>query len=574
MSEDKTTQLNQINNTLPLSCLIDFKFGNARNKMKTCELEELKSSIKELGVIQPITVRPSEISGMFEVIAGNRRWKASQELSLTEIPCLIRDFNDEQAYEAHLAENIERSDLSIVDEAKAAQRFVSLYEGNHLEAAKRLGWTPKKIKDRLELLKCSDSVLKALDENTISISHAVILAAFSEKLQNGTLEKVVSEKWTVEYLKERAGKAKNWLRKAKFDISDCSNCQHNTIHQNDMFDTNLSGDAQCANIPCWRSKTDEWLESQRFAAEERYGKVLLWVDSSKADRNTVSPSVVGQEQYENGCMGCVSKVAIMDNRSGKEGELIESQCVDKICFAKCTTAINTPTPPVNDDIDPSTTTHSEKATHEKTTVKTKETPTQVVQKTPKSVLLHEEKSLRNAGIEVLKDDPKIMAALLLSLANELSGYKNSITSDSYDFTQKFTKALQADLETINQQISESLSCFLADKKDECTTEAKSPTRLIIKALSNRDDSENIAKKAWKADKETLGNYTIDQIVALCEQSGFDKAYDSVQTSLKKSDNFAKVSKSGKAKFIKVITEFSEFDWSDFAPSTMLKHVSA
>lgn len=561
------------NNTLPLSALIAFKFGNSRQTMKQVELDELKASIKELGVLQPILVRPSEDNqGMFEVVAGFRRWTAAQALSLPIIPCNIRLLDDKQAYEAHLAENLDRSDLDIVSEAKAAQKFVSLYSGDHSEAATRLGWSEKKVNDRLQLLRCSENVLTALSEEKIGITHAVILSSFSEKLQDGTLTKIISEKWSVEHLKERAGKAKKFLHTAKFDTTACDSCANNTVHQNDLFATEINSKAQCAKLECWKGKTDHWLTVQRAKAEEKYGKVLLWVESGETDRNTVTKSVVGEEQFESGCSTCESRSVIMDDRYGKEGNLIESQCIDKICFTKCQKAHknNIETPLTQDVSNKNTDTSlSDKAK----TSKTKNKAT-IEQKTPKSVGLREESLLRKATFNHLPDDPKLFHSIVLSLLSELTGFKTDIIKQGTSFNDKVKSSYVNDIQEINEAIKASLIHYMDVKVDECTYDSKSPTKTLISVLSTLDNRKEIATAAWNADKETLSNYTISGISQLCKESGFIQAFDTDEANIKANVNFDKISSKAKGKFIEAVIAYKSFDWSGFAPLSMLKHVKA
>lgn len=565
MSQDESQQLatQNANNNLPLTNLIPFKFGNARNSINKTELEELKASITKLGVIQPITVRAVE-NGNFEVIAGNRRWLASQELNLESIPANIVLMNDKDAYEAHLAENLSRKNLSIVDEAKAAKHFISISQGDYSEAASRLGWSEKKVNDRLQLLRCCEEVLNALENNEIKIAHATLLSAFSHKLQQGTLEKIINEKWSVQYLTERASKAKKWLHKAPFNTSDCDHCHHNTIHQNDLFDTGINQKAQCANLACYKTKKDEFLTIEKNNAQERFGKVLLWLEISDKNTNTVASSIVGENQFTTGCTGCANLAVIIDDRDGHEGKLTQSQCLDETCFKKCCIAYQKSIEPIKETINSSTATTSQVTKKPQSSQ-----PSTTAQSTPKNVTIKEKQTLRTAAFDTLKDNPQLINALLVTLVAELTTCKNDIMKDCQHFNLKNALAFQATPQEINHVISNSLLDFLSNQKDEETLQAKSPTNILITLLKDQDHSKAIM--AWTADKETLTNYTINGIIELCKQSGFNKAFNEDKTNIDKKTSFEQISKLGKAKFIEKITNFTPFSWTNFAPQSYLKH---
>jgi PRTRC genetic system ParB family protein len=557
---------------LAMASLVPFTLGNSRITHNKAKRDQLRDSIKAKGIITPITVRPSPtVDGQYEVVAGFGRWESAVELNFETAPALIKSMTDSEAFEIQLTENMVRNDLNLVDECKAAQKFISLSEGDHTEASKRLGWTDKKLKDRLQLLRCTDEVLNALNENKIKIGHAILLSSFSEKLQQGTLAKVVAESWSVEYLKERSGKAKKYLHVAKFDTSeksDCSTCQHNTLPQNDMFGTGLKDKAMCSNLVCWKGKTNDWLKVQRDIAIEKYGKTLLFIESNEQDRNTVSESKVGAEQFKS-CLSCESNCAIIDDRDGREGDLIESQCLDVVCFSKCEkTHQKSLQTPVKKEVKPSGVSASSAKANKENVEKTLESKPVVEQKTPASVTKRERDLLRDASAIALKDDQLLKQSLMLALLTELSGKEPEFMGKSYSFNAKVLKGLTLDPALLQTSIMSGLAHYMDQSSRE---DSKNPIDLLIDVISTKDIANSVAVNAWFADKETLTNYTISGITVLCQESGFSKAYEENESNLNKKLTFAKLLKSGKGDLIKKIIAFN-YDWSAYAPATMLKHI--
>ena len=554
---------------LNIGQLIPFTLGNSRIHRSLSKRTQLRESIKAQGIIQPITVRPSiDSDDVFEVIAGFGRYEESQNLGLATIPALIKTMTDAEAFEAQLTENLVRHDLSLVDECKSAQRLVSLSEGSHFEAAQRLGWTTKKLADRLQLLRCCDEVLDSLNEERIKVGHAIILSSFTEKLQQGTLAKIIDEKWSVEYLKERSGRAKKYLYTAKFDKNGCNDCPHNTLPQNDMFDTTFKEKAMCSNLTCWKTKTTDWVAEQRKIAEEKYGKVLLFIESGVSDRSTVAPSVVGNEQY-NSCVTCESRCAIIDDRDGREGTITESQCLNQVCFSKCEQTYNK-----SQEIPKKESNIVESKLQGKKipSAKTVNSPQKnVVQKTPASVIERERELLKVSAYEELKGNSSLKQGMVIALLSELSGFKSDLLGNSTGFINKVLKCLDKDPQDLQKSIMESLTHYLVSAvKDDSN---KNPIDLLIKTLATRDNAKEVAIKSWLADEKTLKNYTISGVIILCQESGFIEAFEKNTDNLVKKISFDKISKLSKSEFIKKVIEFG-YDWSAYAPLSMLKHINA
>jgi ParB family chromosome partitioning protein len=142
-------------------------------------LEELANSIRQHGVVQPIVVRPLE-DGFFQLIAGERRWRASQRAGLSRIPAVVRDAGDHDALEIALIENLQRQDLNPLEEAQAYDRLISEFGMTQEEVARRVGKNRATIANMLRLLKLPPEVQQWLRENKLSTGHAKALLSLSE----------------------------------------------------------------------------------------------------------------------------------------------------------------------------------------------------------------------------------------------------------------------------------------------------------------------------------------------------------------------------------------------------------
>ena len=164
-------------------------------------LATLADSIRELGVLQPILVRKSE-SG-YEIIAGERRWRASKRVGLTSIPALIKDVNDAVSLEQAIVENIQRSDLNPLEESAAYQQLLEEFELTHEQVAKRVGKSRATISNTLRLLQLPPSIQKMIRESKLSMGHArALLGTPNRELQESLAKKAVAEGWSVRAMEE------------------------------------------------------------------------------------------------------------------------------------------------------------------------------------------------------------------------------------------------------------------------------------------------------------------------------------------------------------------------------------
>ena len=175
-----------------------------RVQFEPVKLQELADSIKNAGLLQPIVVRPVS-DHQYEIIAGERRWRATQLAGLDEINCLVREFNDEQAAEAATIENIARVDLNPIEEAKAYQRLIDEFRYVHEEIAATVGKSRTAITNSLRLLKLDSRVQKLIIQGDLSEGHAKILVTLDPIDQFAIAKKAIQYRWS-------ARKIVRWLK--------------------------------------------------------------------------------------------------------------------------------------------------------------------------------------------------------------------------------------------------------------------------------------------------------------------------------------------------------------------------
>jgi len=159
-------------NRVSINDLIRNKFQPRKNFNKE-NLEELTNSIKEQGVIQPIVVRPNMTSdGKYEIIAGERRWLASQNAGLHEVPVVVLNIDDVKSLEFAIVENVQRQDLNPIEEAKGYQRLIDDFNYNQDKLSKFIGKSRSYIANSLRLLSLPEEVLTMVEQGNLSSGHA------------------------------------------------------------------------------------------------------------------------------------------------------------------------------------------------------------------------------------------------------------------------------------------------------------------------------------------------------------------------------------------------------------------
>jgi ParB family chromosome partitioning protein len=167
--------------------------------MRPESLQELADSIKSQGVVQPIVVRPMGSPGAgesqrYEIIAGERRWRAAQMAGLAQIPAVIRDIPDEAAIAVALIENIQRENLNPLEEARALERLISEFELTHQEAAEAVGRSRVSVSNLLRLLELAAEVSEMLERRELEMGHARALLGLTNRRQQVEVATIIVKK--------------------------------------------------------------------------------------------------------------------------------------------------------------------------------------------------------------------------------------------------------------------------------------------------------------------------------------------------------------------------------------------
>ena len=194
-------------NKVAINALTRNKFQPRKNFSKE-NLLELTNSIKEQGVIQPIVVRPDKSSdGTYEIIAGERRWLASQKAGLHEVPVVILNVDDVKSLEFAIVENVQRQDLNPIEEARGYQKLVDDFNYNQDKLSKFIGKSRSYIANSLRLLSLSDEVLLMVETGTITAGHARSLIGLQNSLE--IAKKIVQKKLSVRQAEVLARQLRN-----------------------------------------------------------------------------------------------------------------------------------------------------------------------------------------------------------------------------------------------------------------------------------------------------------------------------------------------------------------------------
>lgn len=180
---------------LPVEFLTPGKY-QPRKDMSQEALEDLASSIRAQGIIQPIVVR-ALAKDKFEIIAGERRWRASQLAQLSEVPCIVKDVPDEAAVAIALIENIQREDLNAMEEAVALDRLLTEFALTHQQVADAVGKSRASVTNLLRLNQLNDDVKLLLEHGDIEMGHARALLALKDNEQSDAARLVAAKQFTV-----------------------------------------------------------------------------------------------------------------------------------------------------------------------------------------------------------------------------------------------------------------------------------------------------------------------------------------------------------------------------------------
>lgn len=201
-------EANELKN-IPIEFMQPGKY-QPRKDMSPEALEELAASIRSQGIIQPIVVRQID-NNKYEIIAGERRWRAAQLAKLDTIPCLVKPVPDEAAVAIALIENIQREDLNAMEEAQALDRLMIEFNLTHQQVAEAVGKSRTTVTNLLRLNSLQDDVKRLLEYGDIDMGHARALLALDGELQSDTAKMVADKGLTVR-------ETENLVKKTQHDI--------------------------------------------------------------------------------------------------------------------------------------------------------------------------------------------------------------------------------------------------------------------------------------------------------------------------------------------------------------------
>ncbi|MEG2802754.1 ParB/RepB/Spo0J family partition protein [Stenotrophomonas sp.] len=187
---------------LPVGHLQPGKY-QPRRDMDETKLAELAESIKAQGVIQPILVRQLGPDS-FEIVAGERRWRASQLAGLDEVPVVVRELEDRTVIAMALIENIQREDLNPLEEAEALQRLISEFALTHAEAAQAVGRSRAAVSNLLRLLELPIAIRLLLETRRLEMGHARALLTLAPELASKLAQEAADQGWSVREVEHRA----------------------------------------------------------------------------------------------------------------------------------------------------------------------------------------------------------------------------------------------------------------------------------------------------------------------------------------------------------------------------------
>ena len=177
---------------LPVEFIIASR-ANPRRTFDADQLEELTNSIREKGIMQPLLVRPSEDPNIFEIIAGERRWRAAQRAGLHDVPVIVRDVGDKEALELAIIENVQRADLNPLEEAMGYGQLIEQFDYTQQDLAQVIGKSRSHVANTLRLLRLPEDVREMVASGSLTAGHARTLitaedpAALARQIVSGGL---------------------------------------------------------------------------------------------------------------------------------------------------------------------------------------------------------------------------------------------------------------------------------------------------------------------------------------------------------------------------------------------------
>ena len=266
---------------------------NPRKYFSEPALYELAESIKQQGVLQPITVRPIADTDRYEIVFGERRYRASVIAEMEQIPVIVSELTDDAAEDAAIAENLQREDVTPIEEANAYQRMIET--GRHTVAtlAVRFGKNENYIRTRLKFTALIPEIAELLETDEITISVAAEICRYGEDIQREVYEKHLQDgnnynSWrglkATDVAKRIESNYTTDLRYYSFDKTECATCAHNT---NNLFLFADGGCGHCANRTCLAEMNASFLMERAVQIIRQQPKVSLCRDRYSTNETVI-----------------------------------------------------------------------------------------------------------------------------------------------------------------------------------------------------------------------------------------------------------------------------------------------
>lgn len=342
---------------------------NPRKKFDENDLKDLAASIKDKGVLQPLLIRvckKEDDRTLYEIISGERRFRAAQLAGLDEVPCIHMQLTDQQVIEVQVIENMQRTDLTPLEEAVGYKELHENYGYDWPDLAVKIGKSKGYIFTRLRLLKLIPDLQKMLTDGRLKLSWAEAVTVLDqpedqEKLYNDMVKQQMAEYWDFDDFKDHI--KDNYLlqlAKAPFPLKDtslqggaCGSCATRTGAQPDLFGELTGKEDTCQNPQCWAAKKKEYEKNllNEYSKFEKFGhKVIVGAAAEKALSGCAYEKpggthymLKGNTTWEQALKGTEYKQVIIVDAKGKAHRCISPKAAIEFVPAKYRNVNSTPT---------------------------------------------------------------------------------------------------------------------------------------------------------------------------------------------------------------------------------------
>ena len=332
---------------------------NPRKHFDETKMKELVLSVKEKGVIEPIIVRPkADKIHKYEIVCGERRYRACLEVKLKDIPALVKDLDDTQALEFQVIENLQREDLDPMDEAIGFKMMLERCKYPQADLATKIGKSQAYIANRMRLLELGKDIQETISSGDVTPGHGMVLLRLNDPKDQHTLfQVIIREKLSIRAAENKLEDFGRALANTPFDRKDCEACKFNGNKQQDFFDkeTNLKG--RCLDLGCFTKKMDSFVKSRitelkksgtRVISEKQYNSIRFkrGISTEQIDSEYRAYKKELGQNYKEKCLKCEKRCFVVGEPAkygqGQGFQTIHEHCLNSKCLsALCRTKANT-----------------------------------------------------------------------------------------------------------------------------------------------------------------------------------------------------------------------------------------